>query len=92
MVGVARGQGGFYRPSPGPQGSDAGLTMWCQREFDAIAVTLNEGRSQWQRLDLLSKLPSRPLEGMICYFVAGVVNVGSLKGFYGYDGTSWAKL
>ena len=92
MVGVPRGEGAQYRPSPGPQGSDAALTTWCQREFDRIAVTMNEGRSQWLRLDILESKPNRPIEGMICYFLGGVVSVGSAKGFYGYNGSGWTQL
>jgi len=92
MVGVARGEGAQYRPSPGPQDVDPKLLTWCQREFDRIAVAINEGRSQWVRLDVLETQPSRPVEGMICYFMAGVAGSGSLKGFYGYDGTAWAKF
>ena len=89
---VERGEGAQYRPSPGPQGSDAALTAWCQREFDRIAVSLNEGRSQWMRLDLLDVKPDRPVEGMICFFAGGAVSVGSAKGFYGFNGTAWTQL
>jgi len=89
---VDRGTGAQYRPSPGPQGSDAALTQWCQREFDRISVSINEGRSEFLRLDLSAKLPAKPLEGTVYYFKAGVVGVGSLKGYYGYDGSTWSKF
>ena len=89
---VARGEGAQYRPSPAPVGADPALTSWAQREFDRIAVSQQEGRSQWLRLDVLEGIPNRPIEGMVCYFAGGVVSVGSAKGFWGYDGTAWAKL
>jgi hypothetical protein len=89
---VERGEGAQYRPSPAPQGADAALTQWAQREFDRIGVSQTEGRSQWLRIDVLEVIPNRPIEGMVCYFAGGVVSVGSAKGFYGYNGTAWTQL
>lgn len=80
----------FYAPSPQPEASLEATQVWCLREFERIALVLREGGSQSLRLDVLAKAPTRPIEGMLAYFAAGVV--GANEGTYEYDGSAWHKL
>jgi hypothetical protein len=65
------------------------LRDWAVREFQNIATAISEGRSMWLRLDVLQAAPDRPVKGMICYFEAGAVGVGSPMGVHSFDGTTW---
>jgi hypothetical protein len=86
-------KGLFYRPSPPPQTNDPyAIRQWCEREFNRLADALQENRGIWIRLDELTEKPNRPTPGMVCYFAAGVVGVGSLEGSYEYVGSTWKKL
>lgn len=90
---MRKGEGLFYRPSEPPQTNDPyALRQWCQREFDRIADALFENRGAWVRVDILTELPARSIEGMAACFAAGVVAPGSSKGFYEYVSGAWVKL
>jgi hypothetical protein len=86
-------KGLFYKPSPPPQSNDPyAIRQWCEREFNRIADAVQEGRALWIRMDELDATPTKATPGMICYFAAGVVSVGSLAGAYEYVGSTWKKL
>lgn len=90
---VKRGEGLFYKPSDPPQTNDPyAIRQWCEREFTRIADAIYENRGIWVRVDVSKEKPDKPIEGMACYFAAGVVSVGSAKGFYEWNGTTWSKL
>ena len=86
-----RGRGLYYAPSPPPQtGGEAALRNWCEREYSRIRDAMIEGRSEFLRLDVLQKLPAKPIEGMVGHFAAGVA--GEAAGVYSYVGGAWTKL
>lgn len=86
-------KGGMYSASPPPlMGGVPELRQWCVREFDRIREALDEGRSQFLRLDILDELPHKPVDGMVCYFSSNIVGSGSLQGMYEMRGGLWLKL
>lgn len=90
VVRTVKGQGGEYVPSNPPQDGDArALRDWMSKELQSVATAISEGRCMWLRLDVLATAPDRPVRGMVCYFDTGAVSVGSARGVWSYDGTSW---
>lgn len=90
---VTRDRGAAYAVSPPPlQGGLPELRQWCEREFQRIATAINEGRSISLRLDVLSRPPDRPQEGMIVYLAADALAPGSVLGAYEWRGAAWIKL
>lgn len=88
-----KGQGGEYVPGTPPQSGDIkDLRDFLVRELAAIANAMQESRCNWIRPDTLPTAPTRPVMGMICYFLANAVTAGSLQGVWEYDGTNWNKL
>ena len=81
-----------YKPTPLSQGTPEQVRAWAGREFEQISRVMREGSSENLRLDVLSKLPAKPYEGLVCYFAANVVTGGSARGVWSYDGTAWTKL
>jgi len=84
-------RGNWYQPGPPPQsGGEAALREWMARELDRIASVMRLGRSQWLTLDELAAAPAKPHDGMVAYFLAGVVGAG--EGLYERRAGAWIKL
>lgn len=86
-----KGKGAAYAPRPAPlMVTPETLREWAVGEFGRIADTLQNGRVPFLRLDVLTELPAKPVEGMICFFAAGVAGVGG--GTYEFVNSAWSKL
>ena len=84
-------KGLVFTPAPPPQsGGEVELRRWALEQFQRIALSLREGRSNSLRLDVNKVLPERPFSGLACYFAAGVA--GAQEGLYEYRSGSWQKL
>ena len=85
-------KGLFYAPSPAPQSGGADeLRRWCVQEFDRIATSIQEGRAQFLRLDVLNEQPEKRYAGLVGFFAATIV--GPTEGLYEYRSDNvWHKL
>lgn len=85
-------KGLFYAPAPPPQSGGADeVRRWCVQEFDRIALSLQEGRAQFLRLDVLNAQPEKRYPGQIAFFAATIV--GPTEGLYEYrSNNTWNKL
>ena len=81
---------GGMMPGPVPSTGNPELERYVAEELAKIVFQLQTGSSQFITLELLGREPARLVDGLICFFVEGVV--APQRGLYEYHSGNWSKL
>ena len=85
-----------YELEPAPAGGVEAVKAWAYEMLQRLVNLQQQPRVQsvmFARLESSADPAiSRPGDGMMVYAAAGVIGVGSLAGFYVYEGAAWKRL
>ena len=85
-----------YALEPAPAGGIEAVKHWAYEMLQRLVNLQQQPRVQsvmFARLESAAD-PAfiKPADGMMVYAAAGVIDAGSLAGFYVYEGTIWKRL
>lgn len=90
MVQPFSARAGSAAPANVPSTGNPALESFLQQELHRLWRAQQFGEMQMISLEPLGALPSRSVDGMVCYFLENVVT--PQRGLYEYRNGAWSKL